>query len=43
MIFHETNHLFWGTPIYIYIYISLWIQTVSEKVLNPPNHIPNTS
>jgi hypothetical protein len=24
-------------------YISLWIQTLSGKVLNPPNHTPNTS
>ena len=22
---------------------SLWIQTLSETVLNPPNHTPNTS
>ena len=30
--------------LYIYIYIySLWIQTPPEKVLNPPNHTPNTS
>ena len=27
----------------IYIYISLWIQTPPEKVLNRPNHTPNTS
>ena len=29
----------WDNLIYIYIiYISLWIQTLSEKVLNPPNY-----
>ena len=25
------------------VYISLWIQTLSKKVLHPPNHTPNTS
>ena len=47
--------LCWGTAVpedllehgtrmasFIYIY-TLWIQTPPEKVLNPPNHVPNTS
>ena len=30
--------------IYVYIYIySLWVQTLSEKVLDPLNHTPSTS
>ena len=29
--------------IYIYRVVPLWIQTLSEKVLNPLNHTPNTS
>ena len=32
----------WYIYIYVYIY-TLWIQTPPEKVLNPPNHTPNTS
>ena len=29
-------------PVLLY-YIPLWIQTPPEKILNPPNHTPNTS
>ena len=33
--------IFRDTHTYIYI-ISLWIQVLAEKGLNPPNHAPNT-
>ena len=29
-------------PIYRETYLSLWIQILAEKELNPPNHAPNT-
>ena len=38
----NTEHVWQVSYIYIYIY-TLWIQTPPEKVLNPPNHVPNTS
>ena len=39
----STNHGKWVATIKRGNYDPLWIQTLSEKVLNPPNYTPNTS